>query len=133
MSSTMRFIWLLPYLLGGAVHKRSERTRCRARGNCCCLRVSFVTTNFLLDRLIQPCLNTSSPLLVEVLERNNYERISQEASSVNIISQYMYSQMWRGIIDIQKTLKTPTNRCCASPWLKIPRYMNSSSTGASMT
>ena len=64
------------YLLCWAVDKRSEGTWCRTRGKCCRLDASFVSADFLLDRLIQPCLNTSGPLLVEMLERDYCKRIS---------------------------------------------------------
>jgi hypothetical protein len=55
------------YLLGGAMHKRSKSTGGGSRSELGSLHLSFLTADLLLDRLLEPSLDSVLPVLVEML------------------------------------------------------------------
>ena len=110
--------------------KRSKGARCWARSKFSSLHASLITTNFLLNRLIEPCLDTSRPLLVKVLERDYWNDISQKkkwrawAFVIRIVFQRkILSSIFKKDSNAISTAAVFTNRCCASPSSKIPRYI----------
>ncbi len=78
------------------MNERSKSTRCRSRSEFGSLDLSLVASYSFLNRLIKPSFHSASPLLVEVLKRNNYNLDAQnKVSDENKTKQYY--------------------RCCASP------------------
>lgn len=59
------------HLLGRAVHKRTKRSTGRARSDLSSTDSSLLTANFLLNGLLEPSLDSASPVLAKVLVRND--------------------------------------------------------------
>jgi hypothetical protein len=62
------------YLLGLGLDEWAECARSRTRSERGRTDLALLTSDTLLGRLIEPCSDSSGPLLVEMLERNNCGR-----------------------------------------------------------